>query len=390
MRRFGQRLDQRHVETVAAERQPLQQRERLIGNVAEPVDDRFGGARGQAAVAHRRGAAGELDRRERVTVRSAKDARQQRVVERRGSGALREAAAFVVLERLEVDELQRAGALQANEAAAECALRRDRPGAQQHAERSSGHRQLHQRVDVGVVGEVRVVDLQQPLGAFGGGQQQATDGAHDLVPAERSGQRLRRRGEPREQREHVRRAVAQPVEQRAVVEQPPLGDRPHHGVRAAGFRRRDAQHVPAARLGGSGDLARERRLADPGRAAHDESARPLAVALRQPRHGLRQRHGTTDERRPGGMKSGDAALVHAFGLRIGSDAQRFLQRIAQMRVPAQRRSAVARLQLALHQRPVRGLVGGFEERELLHCPAVRSRSRWRACRRSRAASVHAS
>lgn len=54
-----------------------------------------------------------------------------------------------------------------------------------------------------------------------------------------------------------------------------------------------------------------------------------------------------------------------LGLPVRQDSERLLQRLAQMRVPAQRGSAVARLQLALHQRAMRRLVGGLELRQLL-------------------------
>ena len=148
-------------------------------------------------------------------------------------------------------------------------------------------------------------------------------------------------------------------------EQQPLGDRRDDGVGASAAGHLDALHRPAAAARLGCDLAAERALADAAGPAQHDAAGPLGARHAEPRGHLRQRQCAADERRPAGLQPDQAALVQGLGVPVRRDAQALLQRLTQMGVPAQRGGAVAGLELALHQRAVRALVGGLVLGQLL-------------------------
>ena len=69
------------------------------------------------------------------------------------------------------------------------------------------------------------------------------------------------------------------------------------------------------------------------------------------------------KRRSAGLQPSDATFVERLGLPVRKHAERLLQRVAQMGIPAQRRGTVAGRELALHQRTVGRLVGRLELHE---------------------------
>ena len=129
--------------------------------------------------------------------------------------------------------------------------------------------------------------------------------------------------------------------------------------------RANTQEGPAASTRLVADLAAKCTLANTAGSAEHDAARSIACRLAEPRRHLRERERAANEYRSARVQAGQAALVKRFGLPIRRHAEQALQSLAQVGVPAQSRSAVATLELALHQCAVSGLVGGFDLGQLL-------------------------
>lgn len=137
----------------------------MIGHVAEPLENRVGRAGGQLAVAGSRGAARELDRGERIAIGGTQHAGDDGIGQRLACDTQHEAPTLVVVQWLRIQLSQHAGTVQPRDAASQRRARGRWTCGQEHADRRTRRRELQQHVDVGVVGQVGVVHLQQQVGA---------------------------------------------------------------------------------------------------------------------------------------------------------------------------------------------------------------------------------
>ena len=230
---LSQRFDGGKVEAVATQGQPLQQRHGRIGHVAQSSQHSLRGACRQAIFARRRRAARQLNRREGVTLRRTHHTRRHLGGQRRRSRALHQATTLFVIQPLKIQHLQCSRHLEPGDAARQRAVGSYRPHSEQQAHRSATHRNLHQNVDICVVGQVAVVDLHQHVVSPGRRDQEPPDRTHHLVAAERTGQRLRWCRKRCKQAQHVARRITNVVQRRAVFQQQPLSDGRDHGIDAA-------------------------------------------------------------------------------------------------------------------------------------------------------------
>ena len=272
---WGQCRRRGGIELVAGQRHPLQHRQRRVGHVAQARGDGFGHAGGQALVGTRCGAAREFDRGEGVAFGHTHDVRRQRVGQRTRRGQRNQSAGLVVGQRFEVDGPGHAGADQARHAAREGRTCRRRTGGQHHTQRRPGGHQVHQHIDIGVVDQVRIIDLQHDVAATGGGQQQPPYGTDHLVASQRSRQGGSRRRERAQQGQDRARGCAHAVEHAAVGEDEVLRQCSHQPIGTARLCGTDALDRPSPLAHLALEFAAERGLADAGGPAQDDAGGAL-------------------------------------------------------------------------------------------------------------------
>jgi hypothetical protein len=214
-----------------------------------------------------------------------------------------------------------------------------------------------QHIDRGFVRQVRVVDDQRDRGAIARRQEQAAERANHTVTSERALQRRGRRGHRGQLGQHRAPPAADGVEQRPVPGHELLGHGREGRIGRARLRGRYGDHHPTLGPRQPCHLPAERRLADACRAPHDERAELAARRRPQPGGNPRQLELAAHKDRLGGLQPGDAPVVDGLGLSARQDPQLASQGGPQPPVPADRRGAAASPQLALHQLPIRRLVG---------------------------------
>ena len=233
-----QRLDGRDVELVAAQRQPLQQRERRVGHVAQPFGDGLGGAAGQPLVRACRGAAGELDGRERVALGGAHDVRRRARRAADWPRRAHQAAALVVGQRLQLEQpagrRRAAGARRRAPAPCPCGRRRASPSARTPARRPIASCTSTSTSASSTRCASSTCSSRSPPRRRG--QQQAPDGARPPGGAPAGRAAVRRCRQRAEQGQHRARRRADAVEQAAIVDDQPFGDGRDHRIGAAGLR----------------------------------------------------------------------------------------------------------------------------------------------------------